>query len=812
MIADDLSRIAMSSGLAASLSRATDHARARGHIEVSLEHILLSLCDDPDAVLVLAASNVNVAELIGEVDGQLAGIPPHPDAQHAELGVSDDLRRILEAAAAAARGGRRREINGAIVLAAIVGDGKSLAAQVLGAQGMTFEGAIRALQARVSTPPPAQGASPAPDAESILAGARERVQSRTVVPPVVARPVEPAAHSAPEPTPEDDDDHSEFANGEAQQDRNVFTAERGHDAYAAEDADQDEATGYADPADDHYADDPARDGFGAEYRDARDRHGHAAAEPGFNAEPEHHDSFDHGFDEPAAHQLPVPPPAPAPRQVTQPEPSAPRGVAPPPPPDFSEFSGGPPPARREQAQEPVWASWPASEPEIAPDEVNSRPPPRRPEPMDGVPPPAPRPQNRPSLPPQTTTFPGGNAASARGDDDAYADEPEHSLRHQLPSGDDYPPFDRAADRQRADRYDDFGSHGQAGPEPHGADGDFADADDYDEPPMPASAPFPPAVRPPPQTHTSANHTSAHDGWAPPPAPPARAPAPPSPPPMGAAGVRPPAPRPPMPSVPSAALPVDPSAGPQAYLRRSPAPPEPEQVRPGPPPLAPWPEPEAREPAPMPPAPVPPGRGEVVPFDKRPPRGGAVAGPNAGAPMARAPRAEVGQLVENIPRVMRVSIPALIEVRIARADVQRLADGLQGGGAVYQHDVTVTKAMSVRLRAPDGGFFIETASPETQWIEKSMLMSADDFASWRWHVTPRDTGRKRLQLIISARTVGADGLAAETALPDQVITVRVRTNYAQTATRWAGWGAAAIVGGLLAKFGEGVVSVIGSLIG
>ena len=49
--------------------------------------------------------------------------------------------------------------------------------------------------------------------------------------------------------------------------------------------------------------------------------------------------------------------------------------------------------------------------------------------------------------------------------------------------------------------------------------------------------------------------------------------------------------------------------------------------------------------------------------------------------------------------------------------------------------------------------------------------AAEFAPW--HVTPRDKGRRRLQLIISARTVSADGLAAETALPDQVITVRVR---------------------------------------
>jgi hypothetical protein len=175
------------------------------------------------------------------------------------------------------------------------------------------------------------------------------------------------------------------------------------------------------------------------------------------------------------------------------------------------------------------------------------------------------------------------------------------------------------------------------------------------------------------------------------------------------------------------------------------------------------------------------------------------------------RAEIGQLVENIPRSMRVAVAAMIEVRVARADVQALAEGLQGGGAAYQHEVMVTKAMSVRLRAPDGGFFIETASPETQWIEKTMLLSSDDFASWRWHVTPREAGRKRLQLIISARTVSADGLAAETALPDQVITVRVRTNYAKVAGRWIGWGVAAIAGGLLAKFGEGAFAAIGKMI-
>ena len=82
----------------------------------------------------------------------------------------------MEAAAAAARGGRRREINGAIVLAAIVGDGRSAAAQLLQAQGLTFDGAIRALQGAGV----AGRARPA-DTEEILATARERVHSRNAL-------------------------------------------------------------------------------------------------------------------------------------------------------------------------------------------------------------------------------------------------------------------------------------------------------------------------------------------------------------------------------------------------------------------------------------------------------------------------------------------------------------------------------------------------------------------------------------------------------------------------------------------------------
>jgi hypothetical protein len=166
----------------------------------------------------------------------------------------------------------------------------------------------------------------------------------------------------------------------------------------------------------------------------------------------------------------------------------------------------------------------------------------------------------------------------------------------------------------------------------------------------------------------------------------------------------------------------------------------------------------------------------------------------------------GQLIENIPRRMRNGVAELVEVRIARAEIQNLATGMQGAGEAHHHDLVATKAMSVRLRAPDGGFFVETASPETQWIENHLGVLSDDYASWRWTVTPNRAGRARLQLIVSARTIGSDGLVAETALPDQVFEVRVSTNYGRLAKHWFGWVAAAILGGLLAKFGEDAFAI------
>ena len=118
---------------------------------------------------------------------------------------------------------------------------------------------------------------------------------------------------------------------------------------------------------------------------------------------------------------------------------------------------------------------------------------------------------------------------------------------------------------------------------------------------------------------------------------------------------------------------------------------------------------------------------------------------------------------------------------------------------------------MRLKAPDGGFTIEIASPETQWSERFMDPLSDDIVSWRWIVTPTKSGRRDLQLSTSTRIVGRDGLAAATTLPEQTVQVRVSRNYAGLASRLALWMFLACSGVALGYFGEGVFSMGRSMI-
>ncbi|MBO0764884.1 MAG: hypothetical protein J2P50_09895, partial [Hyphomicrobiaceae bacterium] len=213
-IAEQLQSIAMSPNLSQSLGRAQDFAREQSHRALMLEHLLLALTEDPDASGVLRACNVDIDKLGMDVSGYLGGLledmraPPgtEPDPD-------PELLRVVEAARQAAQQSRRRAIDGAIVLAAIVGDAKSPAAGLLKAHGMTFEEAIRTLQKasaqarskqfstgprpagerpagepieKAPAPPPARASAAATDpppgsgqnVDDILAAARARIQQR----------------------------------------------------------------------------------------------------------------------------------------------------------------------------------------------------------------------------------------------------------------------------------------------------------------------------------------------------------------------------------------------------------------------------------------------------------------------------------------------------------------------------------------------------------------------------------------------------------------------------------------------------------
>ena len=137
----------MSPNLGQSLERAHRPAREQSHRLVTIEHLLLALTEDVEAALILQSANVD----LGAPGHRRLGIPGAPARGHAVgAGRRAAARRRAAAGAAGGRVGgaaiKRKQIDGAIVLAAIVGDGKSAAAGLLKALGMTFEEAIRALQ------------------------------------------------------------------------------------------------------------------------------------------------------------------------------------------------------------------------------------------------------------------------------------------------------------------------------------------------------------------------------------------------------------------------------------------------------------------------------------------------------------------------------------------------------------------------------------------------------------------------------------------------------------------------------------------
>jgi hypothetical protein len=294
-----------------------------------------------------------------------------------------------------------------------------------------------------------------------------------------------------------------------------------------------------------------------------------------------------------------------------------------------------------------------------------------------------------------------------------------------------------------------------------------------QPAAQATAPPAPPLQPPPPPMTR----DAHPAWTPPPE----------------VRPQPPRPQPPLPGRLVAA-----GQGPRR-------PPLPQPGFPNRPPRAPWPEPAQRGNGARPPSPN--GSHAPAPPAGRERPGARSQQASRSPPNPRgAGEREKGLLVESVPRRMRVGVPVAAEVRIARDRIEGLIATLNGRSAAPPGERPLLRALSVRLRAPGGGFWIEPATPETQWVDGAPSTNHDDYASWRWTVVGRRRGRRGLALTVSARTVGRDGHTFESTPPDRVIEVKVGSNRRLAAARWAGWIAALLAGAAIGIYGEQIWAV------
>ena len=129
----------LSKTLEESLHRALAHANARRHEFATLEHLLLSLTEDRDAVAVLRACSVDIDKLRGALesflDGETAGMTADGDGTDATPTAS--FQRVIQRAVHHVQMSGREEVTGANVLVAVFSERESHAVYFMHQQDMT---------------------------------------------------------------------------------------------------------------------------------------------------------------------------------------------------------------------------------------------------------------------------------------------------------------------------------------------------------------------------------------------------------------------------------------------------------------------------------------------------------------------------------------------------------------------------------------------------------------------------------------------------------------------------------------------------
>jgi len=157
----------LSQNLEKTLHRALAAASERRHEYATLEHLLLALCDDPDAIAVMKACNVNVDTLRTSskqfVDDDLKGLVS---------GGSDDpkptsgFQRVVQRAAIHVQSSGREEVTGANVLVALFSERESHAVYFLQSQEMTRLDAVNYISHGIAKRQPAAERRPPSGADT----------------------------------------------------------------------------------------------------------------------------------------------------------------------------------------------------------------------------------------------------------------------------------------------------------------------------------------------------------------------------------------------------------------------------------------------------------------------------------------------------------------------------------------------------------------------------------------------------------------------------------------------------------------------
>ena len=127
----------LSRNLEQSLHRALAHANERRHEYATLEHLLMALTEDPDAVAVLKACGVDLDKLRGDLksylDTELRGLVSN---RGGEAKPTAGFQRVLQRAAIHVQSSNREEVTGANVLVALFSERESHAVYFLQEQDL----------------------------------------------------------------------------------------------------------------------------------------------------------------------------------------------------------------------------------------------------------------------------------------------------------------------------------------------------------------------------------------------------------------------------------------------------------------------------------------------------------------------------------------------------------------------------------------------------------------------------------------------------------------------------------------------------